>query len=113
MRRHILKMVSKITHAEMRELCSTRAQSVLLSCDTEALKMFTWQTIKSELVTHTPVLLSLLQSTGASKQKRSNFDAVVSLCVSILARNRNPRMCLAAKVLSLILYVGHRSKDVC
>ena len=112
MKKYILRLVGKIVHAEVKTLCSESVQSVLLKSDPGALKSFTWQTLKRELATYAPVLNSILESTGVRSRNRPNFDAVVCLSVSLLARNRNPKMSLVAKIISLILYAGHSSKEV-
>lgn len=110
--KHILKLVGDIVHAEMKKLCSQSVQSVLLKSDPETLKSFTWQSLKSELSAHTPVLKGILESTGVKSRNGPNFDAVICFCVALLARSRNLKMSLVAKIISLILYAGHTSKEV-
>ena len=111
-KKYILQLVGKIVHTEMKEFCSERGDSVLQNRDPTLLKTFTWKTVKRETTTHAPVLVKILESTGIKGKNRPNFDAVVSVCVALLARNRNPRMNLVSKVLSLILYAGHSAKEV-
>lgn len=111
-KKYILRLVGKIVHTEMKKLCSERGDSVLQNRDPALLKTFTWKTVKHETTAHAPVLVEILQSTGIRGKNRLNFDAVVSLCVALLARNRNPRMNLVSKVLSLILYAGHSAREV-
>lgn len=110
--KYILTLVGKIVHSEVKKLCSESVQSVLLSSDPRTLQSFTWQDLKSELSIHAPVLKGILESTGVESRNRPNFDAVVCLCIALLAKNRNPKMSLIAKIFSLILYAGHSSKEV-
>ncbi len=111
-KKHIIRLVSNIVHVEMKKLCSESAQSVLCKSDPETIKLFSWKTLKCELAAVAPVLNRVLESTGVTHKNRPNFDAVVCLCVALLARNRNPKMSLVAKIFSLILYAGHSSKEV-
>ena len=104
--------MGKVVRAEVKTLSATSTNSILQQLDLTILKSFSWRTLLTELAQHTPVLKGVLESTGVPGQNRSNFDAVVCLCVTLLARNRNPRMNLIAKMLSLILYAGHSSKQV-
>ena len=112
-KRYILKAVGKIVHNEVKHLCSNTTQSILKCNSLEMLKSFSWGSLKSELSSNAPVLKAILEATGVKSKNRPNFDAVVCLCVALLARNRNPSMNLTAKVLSMILYAGHSSKEVC
>ena len=66
-KKHILKLVGNIAHAEIKKLCSQSVQSVLLKSDPETLKSFTWQSLKSDLSAHTPVLKGILESTGVKE----------------------------------------------
>ena len=106
-RKEVLKLVRKEIHAEIKTLCSRDANSILQKTDSLALKLFKWKTLTSELNKYTPILKSLLECTGVRHRNRHNFDAVVGLCVALLARNRNHKMNLIAKMFSLIMYAGH------
>ena len=111
-RKYVLKLIEREVHNEVKALCSNDADSILQQSDPEVLKSFKWNTLMSELVKYTPILKGLLESTGIPRRNRPNFDAVVCLCIALLARNRNQRMNLVAKILSLIMYAGHSSKEV-
>ena len=108
----MLKLIEREVHNEVKALCSNDADSILQQSDPEVLKSFKWNTLMSELLKYTPILKGLLESTGIPCRNRPNFDAVVCLCIALLARNRNQRMNLVAKILSLIMYAGHSSKEV-
>ena len=86
-------------------------KSVLQRGDVITIKSFTWQTLMSELSAYTPVLKRILEAT-CPKKTQPNFTAVVCVCVALLARSRNRQMSLISKILSLILYAGHSSKEV-
>lgn len=110
-KKYILKLVGDIVRAEIKKLCSVDAQSVLQKGDADTIKSFTWQILMSELSTHTPVLKCILEAT-CPKKTQPNFTAVVCVCVALLARSRNRQVSLISKILSLILYAGHSSKEV-
>ena len=79
-RKYILLLVGKIVHAEMKKLCSGSVQSVLLNSDPATLKFFKWQTLKSELTIHAPILKGVLEST-MSEVKIGQTLMLLCVCV--------------------------------
>ena len=65
-----------------------------------------------ELHANAPVLISILRAATKTRVCRSNTNAVVGTCTAILLKHRNPKMGLLQKIISLILYSGHASKQV-
>jgi len=108
----IIKSVGTMVHKEMQLLCGTYSGLSLRSNSTEDLRQFSWQALNKKLEKKMPVLIAILRSTGVVNKDKANFNTVISLCVLLLARNRNPKMNLVSKILSLILYAGHTAKDV-
>lgn len=111
-RKHILKLVGKAVHKEMKTLCSDSANSIIRCDDLQKLKKFTWQSFSSEISKFAPVLKAVLQSTNNTRTTKTNFDVIMCMCVALIMRTRNPRMNLVQKMLSLILYAGQTSKEV-
>ena len=109
-KKHILKMIGKTVHQEIRHLASDSIN--LKSADPEDIKTFTWNRFGSEISKFAPVLGDVLQAGCRTKQKRPNAAAVVCICVALLVRNRNSTLNLMHKIVSLILYAGHTSKQV-
>ena len=111
--KHILKLVGKMVHAEIKKFCSDGANSILKRDDPQCIKTFSWESFYSEISKFAPVLNSILQATSKRRMSKTNFNVVKCVCVALLLRNRNPRMNLIQKIISLVLYGGHSSKQVC
>ena len=109
---HILKLVGKTVHAEIKKFCSDVVKSIIKCDDPLSINTFTWQSFSSEISTFAPVLKGILESTSKSRKSNTDVKIVVCMCVALLLRSRNPRMNLIQKMLSLILYAGHASKQV-
>ena len=65
----------------------------------------------ADLHDRAPVLTGLLHACIPSSS-RCNPAAIVSMCVSILSKARQPTACLVQRLVSLTLYAGHASKQV-
>ncbi len=104
----ILANMSKVRKNEIRQLCS---ESVLLRSTKEDLCSFSWSHVCEELNRRAPCILSLLKS---CIPESSPFDkqAIACTCLAILVKARRQSACLVQKVVSLILYAGHTSKQV-
>lgn len=66
----------------------------------------------NEMERKAPTLLSLLKSCLKTKKPRSNTDAIIFVITSIMCKHRRPSACTFQRIISLILYVGHSSKQV-
>ena len=111
--KHILKLVGKMVHAEIKKFCSDGANSILKRDDPQCIKTFSWESFNSEVSKFAPILKGILQATCKARMSKTHFNVVMCVCVALLLRNRNPRMNLIQKIISLVLYGGHSSKQVC
>ncbi len=108
----IVKNIATRVKSELIKLCSDPVSSVLQQVDKKSITEFSFDAFLTELKTHSPILLNILQQCTTTKVPRSNRTHVIGMCVAILCKLRNPRMCLFHKIVSLILYSGHCSKPV-
>lgn len=109
-REYILRIIGRLVHKEVKMLCSDNVNSILKEDNPEVLKSFTWQIFQHELSTHAPIFMGVLES--ASVKSKPSSEVSVCLCAALIARSRTPTMTLPAKILSLVLYAGHSSKEV-
>ena len=71
---------------------------------------FRWEQLQADLHDKVPVLSGLHGCIPSTS--RCNPAAIVGICVSILAKASQPKACLVQRLVSLILYAGHASKQV-
>ena len=84
-----------------------------LSCQMkDDLKEFQQNRLHAELSLKAPVLLSILLDATKTRVPRPNSHIVIGTCVAILLKHRNPKLSLLQKIISLVLYAGHASKQV-
>ena len=107
-RGYILTNMSKVCKNEIRQLCS---ESSLLRSKKEDLCSFSWSDVGEELNKRAPCISSLLQSCIPASSP-FNKQAIASTCIAILVKARRQSACLLQKIVSLILYAGHTSKQV-
>ena len=93
-------------------MVSDHTSSVLRNQNTESMENFTWDPLLDELQVHAPYLFQLLSSFTQTKSERENQMAIIGVCASILLKHRYSKMSLVQKVISLLLYTGHASKQV-
>ena len=111
-RRYILKALHITLRREICAMCSNEADSLLKSQSSESLPGFKWHQLEAELSTHAPTLKSLLHACFSNKVARQNETYLVSFCAAMMFKQRRPSMSLLHKILSVILYSGHCSKQV-
>ena len=111
--KHIIRKISQLLRSEIVKLCSHEVGSVLRQQSRESLMGFTWNKIIEEASQHAPLLLELLKCCTSTKRPRANRHSVISMCIAMLCKVRCNDMSSAHKVLSIILYSGHSSKQVC
>jgi len=109
----IMNILGKELAGEIKAMASDRVTSILQSQNPDHLKQFRWDMLLDELSRYAPQLKSLLLSATKSRVPRSNTAAVVGMCAAMLINHRNPNMNLPQKIVSLILYTGHTSVQVC
>ena len=111
--KHVIKKVGRMVHSEIVALCSDRVDSTLKHHSRDELLNFKWGDIYDELQQHAPILLEILLAATATNCARPNREALISMCAAMICKLRSPHMNAAQKILSLILYAGHASKQVC
>ncbi len=108
----IVKVVSQLLLSEVAAICSDNFQSILRSKTKDFVQDFHHivSTIIHEMKMKTPTLLSLLTS---CLKTRKHTDVLLAVIVCIMCKNRRPAVCIIQRVISLLLYSGHSSKQVC
>ena len=108
-RQFLLKLFGREVRNEIRSMSS---ESFLSSQSNELLKDFQWDRLLAELSCKAPVLLEILHEATKTRVPRSNSHLVIGTCAAILLKHRNAKMSLLQKIISLVLYAGHASKQV-
>ena len=111
-RKFLLKGIGVLVRNELKSMCMDSRSSILRNTATHDLKNFTWDTLLNEASETAPVLLELLQQCTQTRRLRSNRHAVIGMCLSILLKQRYPKMSLVQRIITLILYAGHCGKQV-
>lgn len=114
-RKFMVTAIGRILRNEIAMLCCDNFDSIMRVKTKDSVKDFDLiiSTINKELQSKTPTLLSLLQWCFKKKKKsKFNIDVLIATIVSIMCKNRRPSACIIQKVISLILYSGHSSKQV-
>ena len=117
--KEIIKQVGKAMAKELKSVCALNPMSILRNRGPEALKSFLWSTLVEELKKRAPSTVSLLEACckrqyryGTPKWLISNRNMLVSIVCSVMLRMRSQRMNLIQRMVSVILYAGHASKQV-
>ena len=103
-----------------KKLTKVCAKSILQNSSPESLKSFSWDGLIAELDSHAPTLTTILRGavqvkrrvSVGQKKNRSDDDVVLCVCSAILLKHRNIHMNKLQRIVSLILYNGHASKQV-
>lgn len=114
-RNKVIELIGKLLAKELTITCSVDANSSLRNRNPDVLEKFRWSDLLTELKETAPTMVSLLKSAISSNKsglRSPNTDAITALCCSILLRARSQRMNLIQRLLSVILYGGHASKQV-
>ena len=69
------------------------------------------QSVIDEMKLHTPVLFGILNSCTLTKNQKSNRNATIGICTSILLKYRCHHMSLVQKIIMLLLYGSHCGKQ--
>ncbi len=107
-RRYFVQLISKECKAEIKKLCSKG--SVLLKKEKEDLTTFSWQAFVKTVERNAPTLSALLHSLISTSSL--DHHAIVGVCIAILVKSRCPSACLIQRIVSLVLYAGHCSKQL-
>ncbi len=105
-------IISKVGFTIRKEIkLMSTFQSVLRS-ELPDLKNFKWDMIYNELQQKAPIFLSFLLSATHTRVKRSNRIAVICVCTAVLLKYRFRDLNMVQKILSLMFYSCHASKEV-
>lgn len=109
-----LKQIHQVIRREIRTICSRKSgDSVLRLSNIAAITKFSWGAIIRELKLHTPTLYSVIRSALKKKKSYKVKRYAVGVNASVLLKTRNKNIALFQAVLSIIMYSGHCSKQVC
>ena len=67
----------------------------------------------AEMESKAPTLLSLLKQCLLTRKPRKHTEDVIVMIATIFCKHRRPSACQLQRAISLILYAGHSSKQVC
>ena len=74
-----------------------------------ALQSFSWKPLLKELSEKAPNLYAFLKAALSSQKKKS----LIGMTASVLLKGKNMQMAQIPTIISVILYAGHASKQVC
>lgn len=100
--------MSKLILKEIKQLCALERCS-LLRDDVEAVKNFSWETVWGELTKDVPTLVALLQ--GLIKHPEDH-KPLICLIISMILKQRSPKVSLVQRAVSVLLYGNGTSKVV-
>lgn len=105
--------VSRIIQREVHQLCSTKyGASFLRNLSAVAVTSFSWKPVVAELKKRAPVLYMTLKAALTRPKKRVDVSAL-GITAAVLLKCRNKFLSQAQAVVSVLLYAGHCSKQVC
>ena len=94
--------------AEMQALSSNKQDSILRDT-VEAVKRFSWETVRAEYILMIPTLMLLLESLVPKPAERQQLICFVA---SLLLKSRHQRMSLVQRAVSIMFYGNGSSKQV-
>ena len=109
---YVVDLIGKEVAKELKNMVSTKVESVLQSQDVAQLKLFSWDILLNELSEAATTFKRILTCATKTRVTRSNTNAVIGICSAILLNHRNQNMNLVQKIVALILHDGHASKQV-
>ena len=109
---YIVDIIGNEVAKVLKNMTSTKGESILQSQDVAQLKLFSWDVLLNELSEVAATLRQILTCATKTRVTRSNTNEVIGICSAILLNHRNPNMNLMPKIISLIIYAGHVSKQV-
>ena len=113
-RKHVAAGIGRVLQSELAVMCSKGFGSILCSTSPKNLKSFSWHQVVAETQACTPTLLHLLQSCMRTKRGfyKHKQKSIIGFLVSIMCKYQCQQMSLFQKMVSLVLYAGHSSKQV-
>ena len=107
----VIKDVGKIIKKEIKQLCSDKTSSCLRSTKKSALIGFSWEKLFKEAEYAAPCLLQFLTISLAIKNGK-NSKPIIGLFISVFCYFKRGSMNVLQKIIAIILYSGHCSKQV-
>ena len=111
-RSYLLECFSRQIRREIKSISSTKSTTCLRATTANEFQAFRWKILISEPSSKAPTLLSVLQSVTRKRLHKPNTDGVVCMCAAIIAIHQNPTLSLVQKLVTVILFAGHASKQV-
>ena len=112
-RNHVVNIFCSLIHKEVKSIASTRVKSTLLYQSKQSICDFDWKKVEREMATHCPLLLRVLAAATKTRSERVNRTMTIIMCFAMIVKHQNPNVNLLQKIITLILYAGHCSKQVC
>ena len=108
----ILKVMGQVLQSEIASICSDNFDSITRQKSIDSVKNFKHviTSINGELRSRAPTLLTM--SCLKTAKPRKNTQSIVAVIFSIICKYRRPSFCLVQRIISLLLYTGHASKQV-
>ena len=103
-----LKAVGKKIQEEIAFICSDKASSVLKG-GKEEITNFSWNKVFTDLKSHAPCLVKLLQKINPNA---ANNHALISVWIAMMVKSRNDKLFLVQRVFSIFLYGNGVHKEV-
>ena len=101
----------KILKREVHHLCGMKCgKSILRDLTPKRLSNFSWAIVCKEIKNYAPTLYQVVRSVTSKSQQKHLFGLGTSL--SVILKHRNKFLGLLQGIVSVILYVGHCSKQV-
>ena len=106
----VINRITKLLRDEMQGISSDKSNSIILD-NNEGVRQFRWSSLFHELNQKMPVMVKVLWSlvVGSDDNHRT---VLVCFIISILLKNRFPKMALAQRAISILLYGNGCSKQV-
>lgn len=113
-RQAVIKILGRRLQNEVASLCSTKSKAVLAKKPNDGMGNFIdlIDTLMEDVTVRAPTFLSLLKWALKTRRARQNYNAIIAVIMSIICKNRKASVCLFQRIVSLILYTGHSSKQV-
>ena len=111
-KKYLLEVFGREIRKDIRHISSSKTPSCLRYSSPEDLCTFTWDKLLTELSTGAPTLLEILRAATRKRIPRSNTIGVICMCAGIILKHHNPTLSLVQKILTVILFAGHVSKQV-
>lgn len=107
-RKNLLTQLALRIKKEMKDLASDEYDTILKDT-VEAVKMFSWETVKLELIRKMPTLMSLLSQLVPKPEEHT---ALICMIASQLLKCRHRQLCLVQRAVSIMFYGNGTAKQV-